>query len=99
MVIMGLYNMGDVPFRHVHIHPKILDGFGQGMSKSKGNGVDPMDLIDKDGVDALRFTITSIAAGNQDVRPPDGYESPHPLELIPQTPYHHTPLPASTPPP
>src|SRR5690606_23044223 len=46
MVLMGLYNMGDVPFRHVHVHPKILDGFGQTMSKSRGNGVDPLDLID-----------------------------------------------------
>ena len=51
----GLYNVGDVPFREVFIHPKILDGFGEGMSKSKGNGVDPLDVIDKFGADALRF--------------------------------------------
>jgi valyl-tRNA synthetase len=91
---MGLYNMGDVPFRHVHIHPKILDGFGQGMSKSKGNGVDPMDLIDKYGVDALRFTITSIAGENQDVRLPVGYECPHCGEVIPQTLEHQKAIPA-----
>ena len=74
---MGLYNMGDVPFHHVYIHPKILDGFGQTMSKSRGNGVDPMDLIDKYGTDAVRFTIASIAGETQDVRLPVGYECPH----------------------
>src|SRR5262245_40914141 len=42
MVISGLYNMGDVPFRDVYITPKLLDGFGESMSKSKGNGVDPL---------------------------------------------------------
>ena len=49
------YNMGDVPFREVYITPKILDGDGETMSKSKGNGVDPLDVIDKFGADALRF--------------------------------------------
>jgi valyl-tRNA synthetase len=88
MVIMGLYNMGDIPFRHVHVHPKILDGFGQTMSKTRGNGVDPMDLIDKYGVDAIRFTITSFAGENQDVRLPVGYECPHCGEVIPQTLEH-----------
>lgn len=94
MVIMGLYNMGDVPFRHVHVHPKILDGFGQTMSKTKGNGVDPMDLIDKYGVDAIRFTITSFAGENQDVRLPVGYECPHCGEVIPQTLEHQKAIPA-----
>lgn len=88
MVIAGLYNMKDIPFRHVHVHPKILDGFGQTMSKSKGNGVDPMDLFDKYGVDAVRFTITSFAGENQDVRLPVGYECPHCGEVIPQTEQH-----------
>ena len=52
----GLHNVGDVPFREVFIHPKILDGYGERMSKSKGNGVDPLDVIDKFGADcaALR---------------------------------------------
>jgi valyl-tRNA synthetase len=94
MVIMGLYNMNDVPFRHVHVHPKILDGFGQTMSKSKGNGVDPMDLFDKYGVDAVRFTITSFAGENQDVRLPVGYECPHCGEVIPQTLEHQKAIPA-----
>jgi valyl-tRNA synthetase len=93
MVITGLYNMGDVPFRHVHVHPKILDGFGQTMSKSKGNGVDPMDLFDKYGVDAVRFTITSFAGENQDVRLPVGYECPHCGEVIPQTLEHQSAKP------
>lgn len=93
MVITGLYNMGDVPFRHVHVHPKILDGFGQTMSKSKGNGVDPMDLFDKYGVDAVRFTITSFAGENQDVRLPVGYECPHCGEVIPQTLEHQAAKP------
>lgn len=93
MVIMGLYNMGDVPFAHVCVHPKILDGFGQTMSKSKGNGVDPMDLIDKYGTDAVRFTIASLAGENQDVRLPVGYECPHCGEVIPQTLEHQKAVP------
>ena len=55
MVITGLYNLGKVPFHHVYIHPKILDGFGETMSKSKGNGIDPLDIIERYGTDALRF--------------------------------------------
>ncbi|MCL4108536.1 UNVERIFIED_CONTAM: hypothetical protein GTU68_022838 [Idotea baltica] len=70
MVLTGLYNMGDVPFQHVYIHPKILDGLGQTMSKSKGNGVDPLELIDKYGTDAVRFTIASLCGETQDVRLP-----------------------------
>lgn len=93
MVIMGLYNMHAIPFSHVCVHPKILDGFGQGMSKSKGNGVDPMDLIDKYGVDAVRFTIASLAGDNQDVRLPVGYECPHCGEVISQTLDHQTARP------
>ena len=51
------------------------------MSKSKGNGVDPMDLIDKYGVDAVRFTIASFAGETQDVRLPVGYEDPETGEV------------------
>jgi len=57
MVITGLYNIGKIPFHEVFIHPKILDGYGEGMSKSKGNGVDPLDVIEKFGADALRFGL------------------------------------------
>ncbi len=94
MVLTGLYNMEDIPFKHVCIHPKILDGFGQTMSKSKGNGVDPMDLIDKYGVDAVRFTIASFAGETQDVRLPVGYEDPETGEVVPQTLEHQTTTPS-----
>ncbi|MDQ3333051.1 MAG: class I tRNA ligase family protein, partial [Planctomycetota bacterium] len=93
MVLTGLYNMGDVPFSHVCIHPKILDGFGKTMSKSKGNGVDPMDLIDKYGTDAVRFTIASLAGETQDVRLPVGYENPETGEVVPQEERHTTAKP------
>jgi valyl-tRNA synthetase len=59
MVLMGLNNMGEVPFSEVFIHPKILDGYGETMSKSKGNGVDPLDVIEKFGADALRFGLAT----------------------------------------
>ena len=88
MVLTGLYNMGDVPFQHVYIHPKILDGLGQTMSKSKGNGVDPLELIDKYGTDAVRFTIASLCGETQDVRLPVGYECPHCEAITPQTKKH-----------
>ncbi|HIK94737.1 MAG TPA: valine--tRNA ligase [Planctomycetes bacterium] len=88
MVLTGLYNMGDVPFQHVYIHPKILDGLGQTMSKSKGNGVDPLELIEKYGTDAVRFTISSLAGETQDVRLPVGYECPHCEAVTPQTKKH-----------
>lgn len=84
MVLTGLYNMNDIPFAHVHVHPKILDGFGQTMSKSKGNGCDPQDLIDRYGTDAVRFTIASFAGETQDVKLPMGYECPHCQNVVPQ---------------
>ncbi|NQV28258.1 MAG: valine--tRNA ligase [Rhodopirellula sp.] len=84
MVLTGLYNMGDIPFSHVHVHPKILDGFGQTMSKSKGNGCDPQDLIDRYGTDAVRFTMASVAGETQDVKLPMGYECPHCQHVVPQ---------------
>ncbi|MFT5323700.1 MAG: valyl-tRNA synthetase, partial [Planctomycetaceae bacterium] len=84
MVLTGIYNMGDIPFGHVHVHPKILDGFGQTMSKSKGNGCDPQDLIDRYGTDAVRFSIASFAGETQDVKLPMGYECPHCEHVVPQ---------------
>lgn len=70
MVMMGLYNMGTVPFAHVAINPTILDGKGERMSKSKGNGVDPVEIIDMYGADAMRFTLATMATETQDVRLP-----------------------------
>ena len=85
MVLTGLYNVGDVPFRDVFIHPKILDGFGEGMSKSKGNGVDPLDVIEKFGADALRFALAYVTTETQDIRMPVEFECPHCQALIEQT--------------
>ncbi|HEV8378233.1 MAG TPA: valine--tRNA ligase [Tepidisphaeraceae bacterium] len=70
MVMTGLYNMGDIPFHHVAINPIIMDGKGERMSKSKGNGVDPVEIIEAYGADALRFTLTQMATETQDVRLP-----------------------------
>ncbi len=90
MVLTGLNNMGEVPFREVYIHPKILDGYGETMSKSKGNGVDPLDVIDKYGADALRFGITHLSTETQDVRMPVQFECPHCESLIDQTKKNRT---------
>jgi len=60
MMMMGLKFMGEVPFREVYMYSLVADEDGKKMSKSKGNVVDPLDLIEKFGTDALRFTLTSI---------------------------------------
>ncbi len=70
MVIFGLFNRKDVPFRDVFIHPVIQDGQGKRMSKSAGNGIDPVDIIDLYGADALRFTLAAGATETQDLRMP-----------------------------
>ena len=70
MVIFGEFNLGDVPFKDVYIHPVIQDGHGKRMSKSAGNGVDPVDIIDLYGADALRFALASLATETQDIRIP-----------------------------
>ena len=85
MVLAGLNNMGEVPFHEVYIHPKILDGYGETMSKSKGNGVDPLDVINKFGADALRFGLAYLTTDTQDVRLPVQYECPHCDSLLDQT--------------
>jgi valyl-tRNA synthetase len=68
MMMMGHAFMGDVPFRTVYIHALVRDERGQKMSKSKGNIIDPLDLIDKYGCDALRFTLAALAAPGRDVK-------------------------------
>ncbi len=60
MMMMGLKFMGEVPFKEVYLHSLVTDADGKKMSKSKGNVVDPLDLIEQFGCDALRFTLTSI---------------------------------------
>ncbi len=64
MMMMGQHFMKDVPFRTVYLHGLVTDEKGQKMSKSKGNAMDPLELIDKYGADALRFTMTALAANN-----------------------------------
>ncbi|HZX82742.1 MAG TPA: valine--tRNA ligase, partial [Reyranella sp.] len=64
MMMMGMHFVKDVPFRTVYLHGLVTDEKGQKMSKSKGNAMDPLELIDKYGADALRFTMTSLAANN-----------------------------------
>jgi len=70
MVISALVNTETIPFHQVYIHPKILDGQGRTMSKSLGNGVDPLDIIEKYGADALRFCMAWMCTENQDARLP-----------------------------
>jgi valyl-tRNA synthetase len=83
MVMTGLYNMSQVPFHHVYIHPKILDAFGEGMSKSKGNGIDPLDIIERYGTDALRFLMVHQATETQDSKMPVANVCPHCDKLVP----------------
>ncbi len=68
MMMFGIHFMGDVPFKDVYIHALVRDAKGQKMSKSKGNVMDPLDLIDKYGADALRFTLTAMAAQGRDIK-------------------------------
>ena len=85
MVLAGLYNIGKKPFHDVYIHPKILDGRGVTMSKSKGNGVDPLDIIEVFGADALRFGVAAMTTETQDIRMPVEYRCPHCEKTTPQT--------------
>ncbi len=68
MMMMGLHFMDDVPFHTVYIHALVRDAKGQKMSKSKGNVVDPLDIVEKYGADALRFTLSAMAAQGRDVK-------------------------------
>ena len=68
MMMMGLHFMKDVPFPTVYIHALVRDEKGAKMSKSKGNVIDPLDLIDDYGADALRFTLAAMAAQGRDIK-------------------------------
>ncbi len=68
MVMTGLDFLGEVPFRDVYIHATVLDSKGERMSKSKGNGIDPLEMIEKYGADALRLSLLQQAGKNQDIR-------------------------------
>lgn len=68
MIMTGLDFMGEIPFHDVYIHATVLDEKGERMSKSKGNGVDPLEMIAKYGADALRFSLLQQAGMNQDIR-------------------------------
>ncbi|MHC4194081.1 MAG: class I tRNA ligase family protein, partial [Planctomycetota bacterium] len=70
MVMMGQYCVGDIPFKDVFIHAMIQDGEGRKMSKSLGNGIDPLVVISSHGADAMRFTLASMTTQTQDVRMP-----------------------------
>ena len=68
MMMMGLHFMKEVPFETVYIHALVRDEKGQKMSKSKGNVLDPLALIEKFGADAVRFTLTALAAQGRDIK-------------------------------
>ena len=68
MMMMGLHFMQEVPFHTVYIHALVRDEKGQKMSKTKGNVVDPLELIDAYGADALRFTMAALAAQGRDIK-------------------------------
>ncbi|MDR3535625.1 MAG: valine--tRNA ligase [Acetobacteraceae bacterium] len=68
MMMLGIHFMGEVPFRTVYIHGLVRDERGQKMSKSKGNVIDPLELIDTYGADALRFTICALTGPGRDVK-------------------------------
>jgi valyl-tRNA synthetase len=68
MMMMGIYIMKDVPFKDVYLHALVRDEKGEKMSKSKGNIIDPLVMIDKFGTDAFRFTLAAYTAQGRDVR-------------------------------
>ncbi len=68
MMMQGLHFMGEVPFKDVYIHALVRDEHGQKMSKSKGNVIDPLELIEEYGADAVRFTLAAQAGQGRDIR-------------------------------
>ena len=68
MMMMGLHFMGDVPFRDVYVHALVRDMEGQKMSKTRGNVIDPLEMIEKYGADSLRFALAILAAQGRDIK-------------------------------
>ncbi len=68
MMMMGIHFMQDIPFRDVYVHALVRDEHGKKMSKSKGNVIDPLNIIDQYGTDAFRFTLAAFAAQGRDVK-------------------------------
>jgi valyl-tRNA synthetase len=68
MIMMGLKGMGEVPFRDVYIHALVRDAEGKKMSKSRGNVIDPLEVMDRYGTDAFRFTLAALASQGRDIR-------------------------------
>ena len=79
------FRAGALPFNDVFINPMIQDGFGQRMSKSLGNGVDPRDIISTHGADAMRYTLAQLSTGTQDVRLGVDLICPHSGEVFAPT--------------
>jgi len=77
MVMFNLYFRNCLPFTDVFIHAMIQDGEGQKMSKTLGNGVDPLDIIESHGADAMRFTLAAMTTHTQDLRMPVDLVDPH----------------------
>lgn len=68
MIMMGIHFMGEVPFHKVYLHAMVRDEKGEKMSKSKGNVIDPLELINKNGADPLRFTLAAMAGQGRDIK-------------------------------
>jgi len=68
MMMMGIHFMHDVPFKHVYVHALVRDEDGKKMSKSKGNVIDPLSVIDQYGTDAFRYTLAAFAAQGRDIK-------------------------------
>ena len=68
MMMMGIHFMDEIPFEEVYVHALVRDEDGKKMSKSKGNVIDPLDVIDRYGTDAFRFTLAAFAAQGRDIR-------------------------------
>lgn len=68
MIMLGLYNLGDIPFSTVYLHGTVRNEHGQRMSKSLGTGVDPLEVVDEYGADALRYTLITASGPGNDLK-------------------------------